>query len=114
MGGPATLHGVQGRFPLQVPTLKTDLPHLPLGPATFPSETCYAPDGYLLRATLCDLDFVFRRKMVNFAMLCTIVYSTMKGSIKEIYDAPAVEVVEVQVEGVICDSRKGYGDENGI
>lgn len=38
----------------------------------------------------------------------------MKGSIKEIYEAPAVQVVEVQVEGVICDSRNGYGDENEI
>ena len=38
----------------------------------------------------------------------------MEKKDKGTYETPAVEVVEVQVEGVICDSRNGYGDENEI
>lgn len=47
--------------------------------------------------------------MVNFAILCTIVYSTMKGSIKEIYEAPAVEVVDMRMDSVILQmSQQDY------
>ena len=40
--------------------------------------------------------------MVNFASLYTIVYSTMKESIKESYETLAVEVLEVRMEGIVC------------
>ena len=32
----------------------------------------------------------------------------MKGSIKEIYEAPTTLVVEVKTEGIVCASQQDY------
>ena len=35
----------------------------------------------------------------------------MKTNLKKQYDSPRIRVLEVKIEGFLCDSKENYGEE---